>query len=250
MVGTFNTFSLTELNIKLPELNRTAMITAECHVTNAKSNYDLTFGTDLLRELGINLNFKNNTISWQDIFIPMKPVDCLKKVDYPDRKQLKKGEYIAFNYHSTSGETTSATYEVQISYFGSGLPEEWIVFTGQLSKGIHGQDITTGPGRFDYTLRLLTGNAKATFEHKARDITPHKVANFDTALKAMMKHIIPTHVYREQKRHLCRYLKKPTDMKVRKLVTRVVEINRFFAHFPSETGENCESLHEDEVKRS
>ena len=82
MAGTFNTSSLTELNIKLPELNHTAMITTEFHVTNAKSNYDLIFGRDLLRELGINLNFKNNTMSWQDIFIPMKPVDCLKKVHF------------------------------------------------------------------------------------------------------------------------------------------------------------------------
>ena len=63
--GMFNTSSLTELNIQLPELNHTAMITAEFHVTNAKSNHDLFFGTDLFRELGINLNFKNNTISWQ-----------------------------------------------------------------------------------------------------------------------------------------------------------------------------------------
>ena len=34
MAGTFNTSSLMELNIKLPELNHTAMITAEFHVTN------------------------------------------------------------------------------------------------------------------------------------------------------------------------------------------------------------------------
>ena len=84
----------------------------------------------------------------------------------------------------------------------------------QLAKGIHGQDITTGPGRFDYILGLPAGDAKATFAQKTKDITPHKVVNFDTALKAMTKHIFPTHAYREQKRYLCGYLKKPTDMKV------------------------------------
>jgi len=82
MVGAFSTSSLTELNIKLPELIHTAMITADFHVTNVKSNYDLIFGRDLLRELGINLNFKNNNITWRYIFIPMKAVDSLKKAHF------------------------------------------------------------------------------------------------------------------------------------------------------------------------
>ena len=159
------------------------------------------------------------------------------------RHDLKKQEYIAFKCHNTPGETTSATYEVHIPYFGSGLPEEWVVLTDQLAKGIHGQDITTAPGRFDFILRLLTGDAKATFEQKARDITSHTVANFDTALKATTKHVFPTHAFRKQKRYLRRYIDKPTDMKVRKFVTRIVEFNSFFVHFPSETDENCESLY-------
>ena len=66
-------------------------------------------------------------------------------------------------------------------------------------------------------------------------------------LKAITKHIFPTHAYREQKRYLRRHLKKPKDMKVRKFATRIVELNSCFAHFPSATGENWESLHEDEV---
>ena len=128
------------------------------------------------------------------------------------------------------------------------MPEEWIVFTDHLTKGIHGQDITTGPGRLDYILRLLTGDAKATFAQKARDITSHTVANIDTALKAMTKRIFSTYTNREQKRYLRRYLKKPTDMKARKFVTRVVELTSLFVHFPSETGDNCECLQDDEVK--
>ena len=164
-------------------------------------------------------------------------------LDHPDWKALKQGEYIAFKCHSTPGETTSPTYEVQTLYSSSGLPEEWIIFTYQLAKGIHGQDITIGPGCFGYILCLLTCNAKT------KDIiTPHKVANFDTALQAMAKHIFPTHTYCEQKRYLRRYLKKPTDMKVRKCVTRIVKVNSFFVHFPSETGKNCGSLHKDEAK--
>ena len=44
-------------NITLPELYPTAHISAKMHVTKNKRYYDLIFGTDLLRELGIFLDF-------------------------------------------------------------------------------------------------------------------------------------------------------------------------------------------------
>ena len=37
-------------------------------------NYDLIIGTDLLQELGFNLNFNNKIIKWQGATAPMK--DC------------------------------------------------------------------------------------------------------------------------------------------------------------------------------
>ena len=46
-----------EVKIKLQELNFTAHIFAPFHVTRQKSNYKVIFGRDLLRELGIDLDF-------------------------------------------------------------------------------------------------------------------------------------------------------------------------------------------------
>jgi len=77
----------------------------------------------------------------------------------------------------------------------------------------------TVPGCFDYILRSLTDDAKVTFKQKAKYITPHMVTSFDTALKAMAKHIFPTRSYREQKRYLSKYHNISKHMKLRKFVT-------------------------------
>ena len=74
MAGTFKTTRLAEIKLKLPELSDSAEINVNCHVTNQKSNYDLILGGEILRELGINLNFLNNTTNWNETSIPMKPV--------------------------------------------------------------------------------------------------------------------------------------------------------------------------------
>ena len=76
MAGSFTTSYESTINITLPELNPTAHISAKLFVTENKSNYDLIFGRDLLRELGISLDFENNLVSWQHVEIPMKPRDC------------------------------------------------------------------------------------------------------------------------------------------------------------------------------
>ena len=76
MAGSFSTSYETTINLTLPELNPTAHISAKMHMTENKSNYDVIFGRDLLRELGISLDFKSNTVTWQHIEIPMKPKDC------------------------------------------------------------------------------------------------------------------------------------------------------------------------------
>ena len=57
MAGSFSTSHEAEITFKISELNVTAHISAPFHVTTRKSNYDVIFGRDLLRELGIQLDF-------------------------------------------------------------------------------------------------------------------------------------------------------------------------------------------------
>ena len=45
-------------------------------------NYDMIIGQDLLSKLGLILNFKENTVIWDEYEIPMKNVDATRKDSY------------------------------------------------------------------------------------------------------------------------------------------------------------------------
>ena len=91
MAGSFSTSCEVEVKLKLPELNVTAHIFAPFHVTSQKSNYDVIFGRDLLRELGINLDFQNNSFIWKETEIPMKSINCKMRTNFviQDSKNIK-----------------------------------------------------------------------------------------------------------------------------------------------------------------
>ena len=51
-------------------------------MSTKNSNYDVIFDRDLLWELGIQLDFQNNFIGWQDINLPIKPMDCKMRTHF------------------------------------------------------------------------------------------------------------------------------------------------------------------------
>ena len=63
----------------MPELNLTAHVSAPFDVTTKSISLDVIFYSNLLQELGIQLDFRNIFIAWQDINLPMKPIDCKMK---------------------------------------------------------------------------------------------------------------------------------------------------------------------------
>ena len=79
MAGTFNTTFVPEIILKLPELNHSAKIYVKWLLTNKLLNYNLILGRDILHELGINFNFENKTITWQEVSISMKAPKCTAK---------------------------------------------------------------------------------------------------------------------------------------------------------------------------
>ena len=68
-----------DLKLKLLELNHKAEIYAKCHLTNKSLNDNLILGRDILHELCVIFNFKNKTITWQEVSISMKPPNCMTK---------------------------------------------------------------------------------------------------------------------------------------------------------------------------
>ena len=48
-------------------------------MTNKSLNYDLILGRHILHELGIIFNFKNKTITWQEVSSSIKQPNCTAK---------------------------------------------------------------------------------------------------------------------------------------------------------------------------
>ena len=102
MAGTFNTSFVTEIILKLPELNHSAEIYAKCHLTDKLLNYDLILGRDTLHKLGM-------IFTWQQVSISMNPQNCMAKEIFVIKgirsvrnatKRILDAEYKKFNLKS------------------------------------------------------------------------------------------------------------------------------------------------------
>ena len=57
-------------------------------MTNNLLNYNLILDRDTLHELGIIFNFKNKTITWQEVSISIKPPNCMAKEFFVIKKSF------------------------------------------------------------------------------------------------------------------------------------------------------------------
>ena len=184
---------------------------------------------------------KKRSVGTPTLIVPAIPLGR------PEKKVLTKGQYVEYKCFSVPGDTESPAYNIQIPYFGTGTPEEWLMFLDNLDKALVGQHITDGPGRYTFTERLLKGDALATFRLKTLEVGTRTVDHFNEVMAQLTAHIFPVHAYREQKRFLRRFLKKPKDWTVREFVTHVQEINAYLIFFRTETQDAAAALPEDEL---
>ena len=63
MAGTFNATFVTEIILKLPQLNHSGEIYAKCHLTDKLLNYNIILDRDILHKQGIIFNFENKTFT-------------------------------------------------------------------------------------------------------------------------------------------------------------------------------------------
>ena len=62
-------------------------------MTDKLLNYDLILGPDILHELGIIFIFKNKTITWQEVPISIKPLNCSAK-EFFVIKESRQGQNV------------------------------------------------------------------------------------------------------------------------------------------------------------
>jgi len=90
----------------------------------------------------------------------------------PKAKELKKGEYISPRCFTEPGNPDSPSYTIQLPYFGDGLPEEYLTWRDLLRKALEGQNITDGPGMFNYMKNVMSGDTLAFFNVKLWKLLP------------------------------------------------------------------------------
>ena len=115
------------------------------------------------------------------------PLNTLKRLP----KKSKKWEYIAIKCHNIPADSDSKSHEINLSYYGRGSPEEWLIWRDKLLKALDGQSISTGPQRYTFTERLLTIDTKASFNQALLDISIYDVHNFNKVLAEMTKLAFP-----------------------------------------------------------
>ena len=81
----------------------------------------------------------------------------------PAKDELDPLDYIDCTCHNTPGDSASGKYIINIPRFGSGIPEEWIVFMDLVQNSLVGQSVTTGPPMYKCMERVLTVDTKAEF---------------------------------------------------------------------------------------
>ena len=118
-------------------------------------------------------------IAKNELRIQSPLVHPINDLERPIENVLKIREYKAIECHNTPGDDDSGSYEINLPYYGGGSPEEWLVWKDKLLKALDGQGISTGPQRYTFTERLLTGDAKATFNQAALDIGVRTIDNFN-----------------------------------------------------------------------
>ena len=73
-----------KVRFNLPQISNSMTVEADVHLANEISHrYDLIIGRDLMRELGIKLNFESDTIEvGDDVQIPMCDMDNLHEIQF------------------------------------------------------------------------------------------------------------------------------------------------------------------------
>ena len=83
--GNYTTSETASVDFKLPDFSESREIQWNFHISNEKNNdnlgYDVIIGRDLMKELGMIIDFENCQVKWKELSIPMRNYGELEKGD-------------------------------------------------------------------------------------------------------------------------------------------------------------------------
>ena len=158
------------------------------------------------------------------------PPPVLLKPNEP--AEPKKGDFLKIALRTNPTDANSDTYSLNIRYFRTGTPEDFLKWRKDYDKVIRGQNLTTGPSKYAMARNLLQGDALRVFNTAASTEGNETNENFQKVLNALTRHIFPRKALVRQKRYMRRQMRKPYNMKIRTYVARVREMNDDFPLYP------------------
>ena len=97
-------------------------------------------------------------------------------------------------------------------------PEALLKFVTLLHKIIQGQDLSTGPPKFDITRNLVVGEAVQVFDAEDLREGTETNANYKLFMKDLIYNLFMPKAIQRQKRYLQRGLYKTHDTKIRDFI--------------------------------
>ena len=136
-----------------------------------------------------------------------------------------------------------------MQYLEEGTPEEWLQLLAAHKRICQGQNITHGPGMYNVLSRHLKGSILSKYNTVAAAHGNQTVDHFELVAADLTAHVFPSKAYVIQKRYMKKFIKKPRNMKIRALVSRIQELNDYLPSLPpSVTGTDPTELPDDEIK--
>ena len=170
-------------------------------------------------------------------------------LERPEPKEYSSQNFLSNKCYSTPGDANSNTYNVSVQYFEEGTPEEWLQLLAAHKRICQGQNINNGPGTYNALSRHLKGTILSKYNTVQEARGNQTLEHFNLVAADLTAHVFPSKAYVIQKRYMKKFIKKPRDMKIRALVSRIQELNNYLPSFPPSVSETAPTkLPDDELK--
>mgnify|MGYP007134103953 CR=1 FL=1 len=162
-----------------------------------------------------------------------------------EQAQGKKGDHLKIDIRSVPEDPNSKTFSLDVRFFQSGTPKQWLDFKKTFDKVIVGQNLTTGPTRYQMARTLLKGEALRVFNLSTMERGTETVEHFNQVMDDVTAHFFPKKPIAKQKRYFRRQLRKPCDSTIRQFVMSLSDANQDLCLYPGATEDT--PLPEDEL---
>ena len=150
----------------------------------------------------------------------------------PEEVQERACDTIKVKIKYNPASAGSETHEFKIAIFDNDSPEELLQFLTNAKKAIKRTGTKKFSGRINFLRTLLRGEALGEFDILASQKNGMTNTHYNYIKGGLLEYFTPYNTLTNKKRAMCRYLKKPRILTMKRLATRLTELNNCLPFFP------------------